>query len=197
MHFIHQDGTAEVVPQDGGILAYYLLFGKDIKAFPAGFRMLAGDTSRRNFTLPVPDPEKSLWGPADKTQDALAQKALGFNCLDYSKPGEPTLHRHFLPDKKYIDGNCKDGIRAEIMFPSCWNGKDADSPNHKDHLKYPSLVIDGECPKGFETRVPSMLFETKWRTDSFKGKPGQFVFANGDPTGKLLLPSSQTHANRT
>lgn len=165
------------------MLAYYLLYGQDIKAFPAGFQMLAGDTRLRNFSGPVPDPEKSLWGPEDKTQHALGQKALGFNCLNYKKTPEASMYRHFLPDKDYMDANCDDGIRAEIFFPSCWNGKDLDSDNHRDHMRYPDLVNDGTCPEGFETRVPSLFFETIWNTAKFKGVAGQFVFANGDSTG--------------
>ncbi|KAF2467856.1 WSC domain-containing protein [Lindgomyces ingoldianus] len=183
MNFIFENGTTVLVPQVGGMLAYYLLYGENIKAFPANFRMLAGDTRLRNFSGPVPDPPKSNWGPEDKTQFALGQKALGFNCLNYAKTPEGSMYRHFLPDKQYMDENCADGIRAEIFFPSCWNGKDLDAKNHKDHMAYPDLVNDGTCPEGFDTRVPSMFFETIWNTAAFKGQAGQFVFSNGDPTG--------------
>lgn len=183
LNFIHENGTTEIVPQIGGMLAYYLLFGEDIKAFPADFRMLAGDTRLRNFSGVVPDPERSLWGPEEKTQHALMQKALGFNCMNYAKDPEASIYRHFLPDKEYLDANCADGIRAEIFFPSCWNGDDNDSPNHRDHMAYPDLVNGGVCPEGFETRVPSIFFETIWDTSVFAGVSGQFVFANGDPTG--------------
>ncbi|KAF1998178.1 hypothetical protein P154DRAFT_495796 [Amniculicola lignicola CBS 123094] len=182
MYFVHENGKTEIVKQVGGMLAYYLLYGEKVTGFPAGFRMLAGDTRRRNITVPVPDPETSAWGAEDKTQAALEQKALGFNCMNYGKPGERTLMRHGMPTKEYMDANCVDGIRTEVFFPSCWNGE-KDSDDHKSHLAYPDLVIDGTCPEGFDKRVPSMLFETIWDTNAFNGKPGQFVFANGDPTG--------------
>lgn len=185
--FQHQNGTFEIVQQVGGMLAYYLLFkneGETIEAFPEGFRMLAGDSRLRNFTGPVPDTEKSLWTASDKTQFSLGQKALGFNCLNYQKTPEPSMYRHFLPDKSYMDANCVDGIRAEIFFPSCWNGTN-DSQNHRDHMAYPDLVNGGTCPEGFKRRVPSLFFETIWNTYAFKDLPGQFVFANGDPTGMV------------
>src|SRR5262245_8120895 len=92
------------------------------------------------------------------------------------------MYRHFLPDKSYMDANCLNGIRAEIFFPSCWNGEN-DSPNHKDHMAYPDLVNGGVCPKDHKRRVPSLFFETIWDTYAFKDLPGQFLFANGDPTG--------------
>lgn len=163
--------------------SYYLLYGDNIKPFPQGFRMLAGDMRQRNFTLPVPDPEKP-WSGEDATQKALAQKALGFNCLHYDvNPPEATLYRHFLPDKSFLDENCSDGLRLEVMFPSCWNGVDLDSDNHKDHMAYPDQTITGTCPEGFETRVPSLMYETIWATNNFKGVDGEFVLSYGDPTG--------------
>jgi hypothetical protein len=169
------------------MLAYYLLFaneGEKIEAFPPGFQMLAGDTRQRNFSLSFPDMEKSLWGlhPEETTQQNLGLKALGFNCLNYAIQPEPSMYRHFLPDKDYMDQNCPQGIRAEIFFPSCWNGE-LDSPNHRDHMAYPNLVNGGQCPETHPRRVPSLFYETIWFTAKFKDEKGQFVFSNGDPTG--------------
>lgn len=96
--------------------------------------MISGDTDRRNFTCAVPEPPKSLWSGFELTQPALQQKALGFNCLNYGGTPEPSLGRHYLPDKSFIDANCPDGLRLELMFPSCWNGKDTDSPDHRSHV---------------------------------------------------------------
>ncbi|PSK36616.1 WSC domain-containing protein 2 [Elsinoe australis] len=191
LHFMYPNGTTVVVPQVGGMLAYYLLYGNNydgsgkITAFPDGFQMLAGDMNLRNFSsdLPVPDPPTYQWTADMKTEAALRQKAVGFNCMNYQRAPEPTLYRHFLPDKTYLDANCADGIRLELMFPSCWNGKDLDSRDHKSHVAYPSFVMTGECPEGYDTKLPSMLFETIWNTNAFNGIDGQFMLSNGDPTG--------------
>lgn len=32
---------------------------------------------------------------------------------------------------------CGGGIRTTITFPTCWDGKNIDSPNHKEHVAYP------------------------------------------------------------
>lgn len=117
--FQHSNGTTQIVPQIGGMLAYYLLeknAGETIEPFPEGFQMVAGDNRLRNFTGTVPDPEKSLWKADDKTQHALGQKAIGMNCLNYAKTPEPSMYRHFLPEKSYLDANCPQGIRAEICM---------------------------------------------------------------------------------
>ena len=185
LHFVHENGKTEVVPQVGGMLAYYLLLGDNIKAFPKGFMMIAGDQRQRNFTGPMPDPPVYSWTAKDQTQFALIQKALGFNFLNYNKAPEGSRYRHFMPDKSFMDDNCVDGIRAEIMFASCWNGKDLDTPDHKSHVAYPSMIDGGVCPEGYDTRLPTLFFETIWNTYKFKGQPGQFVWSNGDPTGKV------------
>lgn len=145
--------------------------------------MISGNNNQRNFTWPVPDPPKSDWSGAEVSEFALEQKALGFNCLNYAADPEPSLYRHFLPDKAYLDANCTDGVRFELMFPSCWNGVDLDSADHKSHVAFPDEVMTGNCPEGFPIRLVSLFFETIWSTFAFDGVDGQFVIANGDPTG--------------
>lgn len=151
--------------------------------------MIAGDNNRRDFTAPWdytgPDPEKSTWrsqGYVD--QSILRQLAIGVNCLNYNKPGEPTLMRHYLPDKAFLDANCPDGIRFELMFPSCWVGNGVlESANHKDHVAYPDTVLDGPCPSGFPVRLPGLMFESFYNTPEFKDRAGTFVISNGDTEG--------------
>lgn len=145
--------------------------------------MLAGDPFQRNFTMPVPDPPKSLWDAEQSTQRALAQKALGFNCMNYGGTAEPSLYRHFMPNKTFLDENCPQGLRLELQFPSCWDGKNVDSHDHKSHVAYPSTVNNGVCPEGYEKRLVSLFYETIWDTHAFKDYDGYFALANGDPTG--------------
>lgn len=161
-----------------------------IQAFPPGFRMLAGDTNRRNYTVgnssyEEPDPDKSEWAALGQTtQTDLEQRALGFNCLDYSKTAEGSLYRHFMPSKEYIDAYCPDGIRFELMFPSCWDGVNLDSEDHKSHVAYPNLVIDGTCPDDYPVRLPGLFYETIWDMAAFSDRAGIFAISNGDPLGE-------------
>ncbi|KAK3945169.1 hypothetical protein QBC46DRAFT_134366 [Diplogelasinospora grovesii] len=195
MYFRFANGTYQLVEQVGGMLAYYFLYQDDgnptgqIQAFPKGFRMIAGDSLRRNYSIPgasylQPDPEKSFWASLNQiSQNDLSQRAIGFNCLNYARTPEGSLFRHYLPDKSYLDANCADGVRLELMFPSCWNGKDLDAPNHKDHVAYPDLVSTGACPQGFNVKLPGLFYETIWATDAYRGIDGEFVISNGDVQG--------------
>ena len=145
--------------------------------------MLAGNTFNRNSTLPDPDPNPN--GPWPKeSQEQLAQRAIGFNCLHYKAGNnEPTLMRHKMPDKAFLDSTCTDGIRLELQFPSCWNGQLDGGPTHNSHVAYPDGVSVGNCPQGYDRRLITLFFETIVATDQFEGKAGQFVLSNGDPTG--------------
>lgn len=189
-----ETGEYEVVNQKGGMLVYYLLRdgkgGFKVKAFPPGFAMIAGDSLRRSYSLHLgdvrdPDPGQSGWAALQQTnQRDLAERAIGFNCLHYARNyNEGTLERHFLPTKDYLDGNCEDGIRFEIVFPSCWNGKDLNSPNHKDHMAYPDLIQDGGCPESHPVRLVTLMYEIIYDSYAFKGRNGTFVIANGDIQG--------------
>ena len=163
--------------------SYYLYYLENIKAFPEGFQMLAGTPAWRNFTGPFPDTALSSWNTdADDEQFFLQQRALGFNCLNYEVDPEPSLYRHVMPSKEYLDDHCTDGLRLELAFPSCGTGE-LDSADHKSHMAYPSLVKEGNCPKGYDVHYPFLFFETIWATNAFAGEEGQFVLSHGDPVG--------------
>lgn len=155
-----------------------------IEEFPEGFQMISGNSFNRNSSVPSPDPNPLGPWPND-SQDLLAARAVGFNCLNY-KAGkdEPSLMRHFMPDKAYLDANCADGIRLELMFPSCWNGETDGGHLHKSHVAFPDGVMTGNCPQGYDRRLASLFYETIIATDAYTGKDGQFVISNGDPTGR-------------
>lgn len=182
VHFLYSNGTAVMVEQVGGMLAYYLYYLTDVTAFPEGFSMIAGNAEVRNFTGPFPDDPLSSWPTDPSDQFFLQQRSLGFNCLDYSKTPEASLYRHIFPQKEYMDANCIDGLRLELAFPSCWNGETT-SDDHKSHVAYPSLVKEGNCPDSHPKHLPFLFFETIWNTYAFAGEDGQFVLSMGDPVG--------------
>ncbi|CAK3838673.1 Hypothetical predicted protein [Lecanosticta acicola] len=183
LYFQYSNGTTVMVPQVGGMLAYYLYYLEDVVAFPEGFAMIAGNPTYRNFTGDFPDAPLSSW-PTDPTdQFFLQQRALGFNCLNYAKTPEASLYRHTFPEKSYMDANCLDGLRLELAFPSCGKKGVLDSSDHRSHVAYPSLVKEGNCPEGFDVHYPFIFFETIWATENFAGEDGQFLLSTGDPVG--------------
>ncbi|KAF2740116.1 WSC-domain-containing protein [Polyplosphaeria fusca] len=175
LYFQAQNGSFIPVPVagdgsdlNGGMIVYYLQRpgkqGEKLKTFPEGFRMLAGDTFKRNFT------------------GDLAAKAVTFNCLQNGSP--PLPETNALPNY-----NCPGGLRAQLFFPSCWNGRDLDTPDHRSHVSYfnGTEYNSGLCPSNFPIHMVSIFFEVLYDTNRFKdmwyGNQQPFVFANGDPTG--------------
>ncbi|KAJ2918466.1 hypothetical protein MD484_g1941, partial [Candolleomyces efflorescens] len=154
---------------DGGAVAYYLFPDKPgtTTAFPPDFRMLSGS------------PRKRTYDPND-----YAQQAIDFLCLDFN--GQTTKHTS-LPPKV-----CPSGIRSQVNFPSCWDGKNLDSPDHKSHVAFRSGGPDkGDCtdPK-YPVSIPRIFLEIYWNTGTFdkvrdqaKNPNQPFVFAYGDETG--------------
>jgi len=155
--------------ETGGALIYYLQRGdegEEILPFPKDFQMVSGTPSLRSFD------------DSDTTSQAyLAQKAITFTCLGTSNPST-----HNLPNY-----NCPDGLRAEVFFPSCWDGVNVDSEDHKSHVAFPSNEDSGSCPSTHPKRLVSIFYEVIWSTDKFAdqwyGDSQPFVFAQGDKTG--------------
>ncbi|GLB44190.1 putative protein with domain of unknown function (DUF1996) [Lyophyllum shimeji] len=135
--------------------------------FPDNFRMVSGDPNLRTLN-----------------PSSFAQQAITFLCLDF---GGTSRKFNELPN-----GRCPSGVRAQINFPSCWDGENVDSLDHKSHVAFLSTGPDnGTCrdPR-FPVTIPRIFIEVYWNTqvfDKFRHEamtPSQpFVFSNGDPTG--------------
>jgi len=165
--FQWKDGSVTPVEQVGGHLVYYLQRSHKtdktkVTAFPAGFQMLTGNPTLRTY---------------DAT--SLTAQAIGWNCLGSPsptrKPGLPTV-------------NCPNGLRAEVRFPSCWDGKNLYKAD-QSHVEY-SDGESGPCPKTHPTRLPTIFFEIMYSVDPIKNLWSKaknpkmpFVLAQGDGTG--------------
>lgn len=52
-----------------------------------------------------------------------------------------------------------------VDFPQCWNGKDLDSPNHKDHMAYSDLAIKtaNHCPITHPIGIPHISINVSFK----------------------------------
>lgn len=97
-----------------------------IQVVPPGLRIIAGE----HHTMPGQEQDSSIvrwhcqsWGSDDSSNPRFSA----------------SIPECVAPDR----------VRMDIFFPSCWNGTDLDSEDHKSHMAYP--VNDGG-PQG--TRCP-------------------------------------------
>ncbi|KAK5657966.1 hypothetical protein OQA88_2518 [Cercophora sp. LCS_1] len=183
LYFRHTNGSFKRVPQyvnlglrgKEGVTVYYIppYDGKTkVTAFKPGFRMLAGDPMQERATgmqrqichRCVPNYDQNPFGGAPCTGDDTTS----------------------LPNKY-----CGGGIRSTVTFPTCWDGKNLDSPDHKSHVAYPSsgtFESTGPCPSSHPVRVPQVMYEVMWDTPKFKdlwptSGPQPLVYSMGDPLG--------------
>jgi hypothetical protein len=158
LFFKARNGTYKRVPQiaesalksSGGTTVYYIpaYDGGNVTAFKPGFRMLVGD--------------------ADGTSKGTAKKVC-HRCMP--KTGEGSGVNCGGNDLQTLPtGFCAGGIRSVITFPTCWDGKNLDTPDHKSHVAYPTGNFDtnsGSCPSTHPVKLPQIMLETLWdvRTD--------------------------------
>jgi hypothetical protein len=171
---------------NGGMTVYYMQgegpssFSKvnrdKLTAFKKGFRMIVGDAMLRSHNT---------------TSDEA--KALSFRCFNANRqnlipmPGEVSWAGRESADDTYElpKKACAGGIRAQIYYPTCWDGKNLDSPDHKSHTAYRT---NGKCPNSHPVQLPQLFLETIWDTAPFNAnfpKDGTqpFVYSMGDPQG--------------
>ena len=83
---------------------------------------------------------------------------------------------------------CPNGIRATIIFPSCWDGKNLDSPDHQSHVAFASgaVLASDKCPSSHPVRIPQVMYEVMYDTkqfnnpEYFKNGKQPFVYSFGD-----------------
>ncbi|KAJ3975834.1 hypothetical protein EV361DRAFT_865096 [Lentinula raphanica] len=172
LYFQHKNGSFSAL--DVGNVIYYLYNdaadgqANTVQAFPDNFRMISGDPTLRSYNA-----------------SSYAQQAVTFLCLDFD--GTSTKYNSLPPV------SCPSGIRAQINFPMCWDGKNLDSSDHKSHVAFPSGGPDsGTCnDPNFPVTLPRIFIEGYWSTGDFDAirdtdamnSTQPYVFSYGDPTG--------------
>ena len=94
--------------------------------------------------------------------------------------------------KLFPKAACGGGWRVTITFPSCWDGKNTDSDDHKSHVAYPAsgtFESGGACPSTHPVKIPQVMYEIMMDTTGFNDKAqwpttGQpFYWSMDDNTG--------------
>jgi hypothetical protein len=157
MYFRARNGTFMRVPQiasegleaNGGITVYYIPSTDNktaVTAFKPGFRMLVGDAALRSPGAPRKVCHRCMPTSGDNSN---------LNCASPDTQTFPT-------------GFCVGGIRSVITFPTCWDGKNLDSPDHESHVAYATgagstdVGPTGSCPASHPVVIPQVMYEVMW-----------------------------------
>lgn len=141
-----------------------------IKAVPFGLRMIAGTASTQ---------------PGSEQPTSVARwHCLSWGSSDGTNPRwSATIPECALPDQ----------VRFDIFFPSCWNGRDLDSSDHKSHMAYPvSTGTAGglACPASHPVAVARVSYHY-----SFPILPGNADPATRSSKGWRLASDNYTVTN--
>jgi hypothetical protein len=185
VYFRARNGSFKRVPQvtnlglgvKGGVTVYYIrgyTSSAKVTAFPKGFRMLVGDPANRKQAS-VPS------GLCFRCESNMQQSPFGgAPCTGSDVKGFPAKP-------------CGGGWRVTVTFPSCWDGKNADTPDHKSHMSYPAsgtFESGGACPASHPVKVPQVMYEVMFDTRQFNNQADwpadgsqPFYWSFGDKTG--------------
>lgn len=185
VYYRARNGTFKRVPQfanlglrvEGGVTVYYIRgyqSSAKVTTFKPGFRMLVGDPNNRDA--------------------AKVPKQLCFRC-EHNMQQQPFGGAPCTgSDTKYFPKDaCGGGWRVTVTFPSCWDGKNLDSPDHKSHIAYPAsgtFESGGACPASHPVKIPQVMYEVMYDTRQFNDKKDwpadgsqPFWWSHGDNTG--------------
>ncbi|KAI1328943.1 hypothetical protein F5Y16DRAFT_409483 [Xylariaceae sp. FL0255] len=185
LYYKARNGTYKRVPQVNnlglgtvaGITVYYIrgyTENQTVTAFPKGFRMMVGDpTNRAASTM-----QKQL---CFRCESNMQQNPFGgAPCTGSDTQNFPTQV-------------CGGGWRVTLTFPSCWDGVNTDSPDHKSHISYPAsgtFETDGACPSTHPVKIPQVMYEVIFDTRDFNNQADwptdgttPWYWSMGDNTG--------------
>ena len=117
------------VAPTGATIYYRRSTRKALRAFPAGLKMIAGSSMATT---------------------AQTSRVTSWNC----GPLVDVANSSAIP-------NCPQGtdLRLHVRFPSCWDGMNLDSADHKSHMAY---AIGRSCPKDHPVSVPAIELIMKY-----------------------------------
>jgi len=124
---------------------------ESVRAFPAGFRMIAGDATAAS----AQGLRTTFW------------LCRGLRDPDEAPPGGPSSSPLTCP--------AGSPLTLHILFPECWDGASLDSPDHKSHVAYGRL---GGCPASHPVVLPSLAMIAHY---PITGEPGAITLASGSP----------------
>lgn len=79
-------------------------------------------------------------------------------------------------EKLPLPPSCSTGIISlHVGFPSCWNGWQLDTSDHKSHVAYPS---SGACPRTHPVRIPRLIQRQEYPVGT---QTGAITLSSGSP----------------
>jgi Domain of unknown function (DUF1996) len=139
-------GTVPIFPTAATIYYRRVTLAR-VQSFPANLRVIAGSA-----TAATPQARRVTW----------------WSCGAPSGIGPSSA----IPTCPNVRGST---LRLHVRFPSCWNGRELDTADHKSHMAYP---MRGACPSTHPFAVPEITqiyrYPSRGGADLYLASGGQF-----------------------
>ncbi|KAF2710783.1 hypothetical protein K504DRAFT_403703 [Pleomassaria siparia CBS 279.74] len=196
VYFKAKNGTYKRVPQLGAALQFSDNFSNKMKD---GILVYYVSATPGKITVPKPGFRMLSGNPTLRTVDPKMKMQNCYRCYTGPNFGGDTAapcSDAKLDTQSFPKGACAGGIRSNVLFPTCWDGVNLDSPNHQDHVAYPTsgpanfLAAGSACPSTHPIKIPQLMLEVVWDTTKFNNKAdwptdgsNPFYLSHGDNTG--------------
>jgi hypothetical protein len=135
----------------GGLDVYYIPSGK-VNSFKPGFRMVAGNAANGD------DSKVSKGNICHRCWNQPSENTFvgGAPCTGSDTVAIPQDTKCYM-------------IRQTLIFPTCWDGKNLDSPDHQSHMAYSGAGASGggSCPSSHPVKMPQVMYELMWDVSKF------------------------------
>lgn len=189
------DGRGNVVRPDYVTIYYKRRPASDPKCDPAR------DSQAQGICVPLPNGLKYVFG-FNMLGTGAPTGAAYFNC-----DGAGATPGHY-PDIVAVAKNCPAGTRlgAIITAPSCWDGKNLDSADHRSHVAYPGYGSWGylKCPATHPYVIPTFTMGAWYSVDQSLDRSGTWeagktvtwhLSSDAMPGMPLARPGTTFHAD--
>lgn len=140
----------------------------------AGHFYYRGQHKNLSATRAFPPGLKIVAGNSRATRPQ-STRVVAWSCQGSSGTGQATMR------------DCGSGGRVKVLikFPSCWDGRRKDSPNHKSHMHYATRLGGGSrgCPRTHRVPVPELTMAISFPIRNGSGvrlASGPFFTMHGD-----------------
>jgi len=166
LYYQHTNGSFSAIRTYANM--YYIqrpsFTGEKLVAFPIGLKMIAGSPMRRTYNA-----------------SNVADNAVSYVCQDFAggHDGDPNWKQR----NDFFPQNCPNSMRAQVLFPPCWDGKRLSSSDNS-HVSYPLKDVEhGKCPPSHPKRFITLFIEAVFDVQNFPYRKNGWTFSFGDQTG--------------
>jgi hypothetical protein len=155
-----------VAPSNATIY-YRRLTTAPVRPFPAGLRMVAGDSHATS----AQSTKVTFWNCASIKET--------FYSVDFRRLPDPSA----LVSASSTVPRCSTmatTLELQVNFPECWDGRHLDSRDHKSHMAY---AVDGRCPPSHPVPLPAISLVYHYPANLLSGASHVILSSGGQHSG--------------